>query len=266
MIRMQARFLTDRGEPALALTKVINQRIKELGESQRNAVVATAITMLKSLRALTKVAKLGRFRGQMGKVTGNYYASYKTLGGKRCPCIRLGSPRGPELTGSRVIWLVKSWRGNADRPDVFAVNDSVGDKQRATVFVVARSAAEVKQWASENHKARVAKYRGMAKFALGYAMSKVSTRGGAADMTTPAAKSIAVRNVRTRNTKQGASYTIDVTDALNYASLALKGGEAAVAIAERRACNSVVGYINSTLKRAGSVRKPLKIPFPPGGL
>ena len=266
MIRMQARFLTDRGEPALALTKVINQRITELGESQRNAVVATAITMLKSLRALTKVAKLGRFRGQMGKVTGNYYASYKTLGGKRCPCLRLGSPRGPELTGSRVIWLVKSWRGNTDRPDVFAVNDSVGNKQRATVFVVARSAAEVKQWASENHKARVAKYRGMARWAIGFAMGKVSTRSAMNDATSAKAKALAVSKVSVKQQKTGSVYSIDVKDALDYASYALKGGEAAVAIAERRACNSVVGYINSALKRAGSVRKPLKIPFPPGGL
>jgi hypothetical protein len=265
MIRMQARFLTDRGEPALALTKVINQRITELGESQRNAVVATAITILKSLRALTKVAKLGSFKGQWGKVTGQYVASFERRGDKCWPCIRLGGRRGTVVRHAFVKFLTKEWKYGQE-PDVFIFNDSVGKRERKSFFVVSRSAAEAKKYASEKHKDMIKHYRGLAKFAIGYAMGKVSTRSAVASGATAKARAIGVECVKVKKSKQGSTYTIDVADNLDFAAPALKGGEAAVAIAERRACNSVVGYINSALKRAGSVRKPLKIPFPPGGI
>lgn len=262
---MQARFRTDRNEPALALNRVINQRIKELGESARDACVATMITVLRSLRAATKVAKLGRFRGTFVKMP-QYIASYRMLGGKRVPCVRIGDEKSPSLDGVRVVALTKTWHGRADRPDVYMVNGSVGDKARKSFFILARSKAQAADWVRTWNEKRIKQYRGMAKFAIGIAQSKVSSRSQPFEGITGKAKAVALLNVNVKKQKAGNLYSIDVADTLGYASKALKGGEATVAIAEQRACNSIVGYINSTIKRSGSVRKPLKIPFPPGGI
>ena len=52
--------MTYNGKPVEVLMQLIDKRRKILGELGRDAVIATAITVLKSLRAQTK-----RFRGKL---------------------------------------------------------------------------------------------------------------------------------------------------------------------------------------------------------
>ena len=52
--------MTYTGKPVEVLMQLIDKRRKILGELGRDAVIATAITVLKSLRAQTK-----RFRGKL---------------------------------------------------------------------------------------------------------------------------------------------------------------------------------------------------------
>ena len=54
---------------------------------------------------------------------------------------------------------------------------------------------------------------------------------------------------------------VHVDDNLNYAALALKGGEGYVETAVQKALNAAVGYFNRTLAKKG-IDEPLDAPFP----
>lgn len=257
---------TSRGEPYTALDKVIRLRREKLHETAEDAVVATMITVLRSIRAATMVAKPMRFKAQFG-TTSNWFAGWATIGGKRRQVVRLGDPHGPRLTGANVVPLLAP--GEKDGM-VFVVSDAppnMPKTQHDNYVVIAKDQGTALKYAKMRHAKRVKRYMGLARWTVAQAQGMVSTRTSPAGLGfAPSGKvmTVAIKSLRKRVTRTASAYAIDVADTLRYAVAAIEGGQAGIEMAMRRAANSTTGMIR---KRWGAEHpfhdlRDLETPFP----
>ena len=248
---------TDKGEPLSALSRVIESRVRELGESTRNATVATAINVLKSLRSDTRVARDKSVFVSVTEVK-NVISSF-TTGRRRC--LRIGTERGARVTGRRAVYLVGRRLKNVEERVYLVRDKSKSGKRDEDYYIVAHDRTSAEEYAKSRREKRIRRYKGLAKHALGIAMSKISTRNSVSGGIGSHADRVARKNVGALSYANGKSYCIDINDLLRYATGALKSGESGVSAAFRRAANSTIGYINQSLKTR-NIRRSLKIPFP----
>lgn len=256
------------GMEANVLQRVIEARRRELGETTRDAAVATAITVLKSIRANTKIVDPNRMDVTV-KQSPNYVVGWKKVGGRRMRCVRIGSDKGAEVSGRSFVDRTGGYV-KGETVSVFAVNDICdGCREKSRRYLVlANDMKTAKKCAVERHRKWVRKYAGMARFAMTLAMVKTSTRNSpdrSVSLATGEAKNTVLRNVNATVYHTGfnsGTVDINVRDTLRYAAYALKDGEGYVQQAVQNACNGVIGMINKTMKRKGSIHEPLKIPFP----
>lgn len=224
------------GKPLSVLTDLLAERQRILGESAQDAVIATGIDALVSLRALTKVAP------------------------KRIPKadVRFGESEPKYITGTNGKasgqlfrrTVVKRWRhGRQVQLVKWQRVDGVAKNRRASAKELS---AAWQTWGKINQ-------RGLAKAALGIAMKSISTRN-AADSVTPRALRLAQANVAVRKYGNGDMFTLEIRDSLNYASLALKGGPAAVDLALQRAANKIAGRLSKVAER--KLGEKIPTPFP----
>ena len=244
-VKVNYDLRTSRGDPYTALGKVIELRKKKLFETTENAVVATMITVLRSLRAATMVAKPTRFRGQFG-TTSNYFAGWATIGGKRTRVVRLGDERGPRQTGAKVHVAMKSKEKGGM---VFVVSDAppaMPEKYHDDYLLIAKSRETALKYVKERHKKRVLKYAGLARYTVAIAQGLISTRvdsTGLSFVPTGKARVVAIKNLKKRITRTDTTYALDIADTLRYAVAAVAGGQAGIEMAMRRAANATTGMI-----------------------
>lgn len=253
------------GAPLAELQRLLSRRIFELGEDPVTACHATASDCLTSIRALTRKAKIPKSMKDLfpvyfpeftcltsGNTPKGWHASYKDK--KRC--VRNGFagivvegqdsgriqfrnvvkgpwPKDPVSLG---VWRVTYWNGwHNSKKDVY------------TFFIVSRDAESVRKWCLAKVRGRVRKYRGMARFALSLAKMRMMSTGGEADPDVrPSAKAVARGRVYVRDSvSKGAvtAYAVDITDALDYAADAVKGGRPAVTRALMMAANKIAGRL-----------------------
>lgn len=86
--------MTANGQRVDSLYAIIEARKRELGETTSDAAVATAITVLKSIRANTLVANPNKMNLTVKKASG-FVVGWRTVCGKKRRCVRLGSEKGP---------------------------------------------------------------------------------------------------------------------------------------------------------------------------
>lgn len=235
MVRMTCSA-TFEGRPLSVLSKLIEERQRILGESAQDAVVATGIDALISLRALTKTApkRIPKADVRFGQSDPRYITGTK------------GRAQGQLFRRT----LVKRWRGGKQVQLVkWQRVEGVAKNRRASAKELS---AAWQTWGKINQ-------RGLAKAALGIAMKSISTRN-AADTVTPRALRLAQANVAVRKYGSGNAFTLEIHDTLNYAALALKGGPAAVNLALQRAANKIAGRLSKVAeKRLG---EKIPTPFP----
>jgi hypothetical protein len=68
-------------------SKVIQQRMYHLHETARNSIAACAVTALKGIRAITKVAKPSKIKVDITRES-NLYPSFTSRGHKKKLCLR----------------------------------------------------------------------------------------------------------------------------------------------------------------------------------
>lgn len=73
---------TYEGKPIEVLEQLIEKRKELLGEAYRDAITATAITVLKSLRADTKIAKKKAPKSSYTVTDTGWYGGWERIGGK----------------------------------------------------------------------------------------------------------------------------------------------------------------------------------------
>lgn len=251
--------MTADGKPIAALQELIAKRIALTNESAREALAACAIQILVSLRAVTAVAKA---ENPEVEAEACLYPSIWEKGGAKIPCLR--------VTGSKARFPVRSvvWTAKGAKLrtlQVFSFVDNHGEKSRKR-YIVAPDAKSAQRAARDYIKRRVARHKGLAKLALGKLMSKAArTSKPVTDAANQDTTRIAGEVTRATSIGSGSGnsghYTLTCEDNLDYALLALKGGQTAFDAACSKAANKIASVIKHKL--ADSFLKPnIDTPFP----
>lgn len=247
------------GRPLAELSRLITARSRWLGESARDSVLATALTFLQSLRALTRMAK--RNGEKIELVPSNILVpSFRRWGGKSRPCLRVGKNGNTytPMKGTRIIYADGLVNFTAQKVWTADITRGEGDRRRTYKYVVVASSKSSASRAVRNANAkRIASWRGLARAAVSALLRKT---GGS---STTSGKIGAKANDNARVTERGAgnSFSIAILDNLSYASAAVKGGTSGIALALQKAANKSASVIN---RRCADLLdfSPLPTPFP----
>lgn len=240
-----AVHLTGASQAALdALGKTIEARMKYLGETVSASCHAILGQTLRSVRAMTKVAKPGRVKVAL-KRRGDLRFSWWTEGGRRKMCLRTagGVRLADETNGKPRFSVPKGTR--PDRVQVYEFDDA-HDGKTDVYLVAATSKGAANAWAKGVARRRVMRYAGLARRAVGVLMVKSNTKAPI-DAVSKRIDRVAYQATRTTETvvktAGGGVYTLTALDNLRYAKKAVKGGDAAIDLAIRKAVNKCVGLI-----------------------
>lgn len=264
---------THDGQPLSVLSSLIAQRVKVLKESRRDAVTATAITALQSIRAATR--RYNAKRGvkvtnteSAGEVSWRRYDGARTgftrSGGVARRCFRSGGSRVEIGGSSKVVQLVapgENWL--AANIYQFFVPPALRERwphQPESQIVVATTDKAMESYLRKRFGKIAERNGGAAQTALAMCAVKTSTRPQ--KMTAGGRNSTRTADKFTQVFKgeAGDTYTVSIVDSLSYAVAALKGGAGTIDTALKRAANRVAGYLRH--RAAAPLRQKFATPFP----
>lgn len=255
------RCQTASGKSLDELTKLIALRVERLKELSKDAVIATAIDVLISLRADTLVAEPDKSVDPPRRITprGDLFISFRG----KIPCLRVGSRRGPEYSGGGSFFFATEGAKAAELK-VFQI---VSCHERIDpYFVAARNVGEALKFEGRRIRTRVENKGGLAQTALGVAMAKISTRNPATtNKKNKIARVLASKLSHVTITGDGfgeGSFGLSYSSELDYSVAALKSGEGAMDAAMQRAANKIAGQITHAAHQAGDFEHDIKTPFP----
>lgn len=258
---------TGSGKTLEQLAAAIEQRAKHLEETTSEAVIATAINILSSLRARTKVASVKRICG-VEVFKSSYVVGWFRQGGKNRRCIR-ACQNGARLP-CRFVSLANRKDKNEDLGvwHVKDLKDANDDAVKREYYIIARAEGDAKKFAETKRVKRIKRYRGLAKTTIGLIQSHISQRdvnggqmfdnGGTLRSIAQAVSSVYIN----QSGYNSGTCSVSVSDSLRYAVNALKGGPADLEMAMQKAANRTVGIINHHWKRQVFDYPPLPTPFP----
>lgn len=246
-------------KPLSELERLIDLRIRRLGETARDSTVATAIDVLRSLRALTRRAKESRRPKATIEERSQYIPSIQSLGGRRIPCLRT---RGGERVepGLPLVWD-KEFTGGfpLSALHVYLVTPEL--PRFRPYLCVAPSAGVARRKETARARKRIKARGGLARNMFSLAMGSISTRGNAMEGGT-GVQALAQKYLEIRKGKSGDAYSLEIHDRLDYAVPALKGGKGAIDTAMMRAANKIAGMVKRKLALRGDLAQDLDTPFP----
>ena len=253
------------GRPLSALQSLIAKRCQILGETAKDAVTATAINILTSLRAGTPLANEAKVFVSVQAVPSLYAGWRRVPGQKPHRCLRQGSANGTIYQSPFVNAAGKFFKG--ETPQVFRINEHFNDRTTArSIFVIAHDRAHAVEVARRRAVRRLRASRGLARTALSIAMGRTSTRSAPAfDTRTGRARAVALGAAVVRKSGSGfdtGSYAVEVGINLAYSAAALKGGPALVQTAMMRAANRTAGILRNHLQRFPLTVEAPPTPFP----
>lgn len=246
-VTMTANF--GENEPLQKMQSLIDMRMRVLGETPKKSVTAMAINILKSIRAKTKEAK--KKKGEIDLEPTNFKASTYRVGKKLIPCIRFGKSRYFPPKNQHIVWTDDCKTIKMYNLQVYWYN-VLYSKTGQKYLIVAPSMQSAKRKADQILKRRIDNYKGLARRAITLLMVKGNLASDNNKQISERAETVATKetDVVIREKGQGveSSYSIMLSDKLNYAKDALKGGEQTLNICVNNAINKTVGYIKSKIK------------------
>lgn len=245
--------------------RIISERMKWMRETARDSIAACAMQVLKSIRTVTKVAKLSSIKVEV-KADASLFPSYTTEGGRKFLCVR--------FKGSNQRYAGKEKLVSASKPMnvgtwfVFRFTDNL-DSKLTSYLIVAPSLSSAKAKAKSIVRSRQIRFAGLARRAISVLMMKVGTKG-VSDSVPMRVTAKAKQTTRTKEIVakaadgQGGKYALVMYDELKYAVDAIKGGRTAVDTQMKKAMNKIVSVINRKIPDSGTFfgRKKLATPFP----
>lgn len=256
------RCQTASGKSLDELTKLIALRVERLKELSKDAVIATAIDVLVSLRADTRDARSGDGVNPPRRLTPRRDLFVSFRGGRaHIPCLRVGSRHGPEFHHEGSFYIADK---GCKLFDLLVFQVVPYHERIKPYFVAAHSAADVLKFEGEMIRGRVKRKGGLARSALGVAMAKLSTRNSADDVS---AKIRALSSNLSQVAVTGGGFGsgdfgLYYKSELDYGIPALKTGEGGVDAAMQRAANKIAGLITHAAHEAGDFEHDIKTPFP----
>lgn len=263
--------MTYGGRPMSVLNTLILRRQEWLHEGYRDAVIATAITALQSIRAATKKRNPTKriVLGVRIAVTERHDVhTAHTRGGARC--YRMG-PRDAAHKRSQRIEMgehcvqlcppgARAWRKcNIYHVKLTADQADRWPKQPVEFDVVAETQDGAMSYLEGRFKNIADREAGLGRHVLTLAMQRLSTRATQEEVGAAAKKS-ANRWLDINVSDGGDNFRVLIRDNLSYAMTAVNGGRAGVADALKRAANRIAGMINH--KANLPLEEKLISPFP----
>jgi len=266
-VNIEATF---NGKPIEVLQELIVKRMKALKETSKDAVTATAINVFNSLKSSTKKAPLvGNknmyvLRKMRGVVSGWEYKN-----GHYHRCVRNGNIRGPvdRTVSSQCRNLAGREFREGERVYVYKAQLNNENMDRTIYYAHAKNDQQVRDYIENVILARLLrKESGMAKYAIGIAQAKVSTRQMNAEKPSGAkqwrmayeAGKITITNIGGIDSGE---FGISFFDDLNYSGVALKGGDADLDNAMMKAANKTAGLIHLAFVNK-AFDEDVQTPFP----
>ena len=267
--KLQATY---EGKPLEVLSDLIQKRQQWLGETYKDAVAATAITALKSIRAITNTY-YGKNSIQLTKndvTIERRTGVHPSFTGKdHKPCFRSGnnpSRNAPRISlGRRYISLVpkstKDWL-NAQVWIVKLSNERLErwKKFPPQFYAIATSYDIVFDYVKRKFSNIANRQAGLARSVLGALMGKLSTRPPANEQAGEHVSKIVRRYGVVNQRDAGNTYSVHVESNLLYALLAVKGRNTGIQNALKSAANKVAGIIKHKVGERLDV--DLTTPFP----
>ena len=243
--------------PLEELSRLMAMRCKVLHETAQDAAVATVINALNSLRAQTRAARPAAktrpkivMRSEL-----NPSIAAKRGGGRRRT---LRNELGHRVKVSmRKVWLSKGFRMR-ELHTYLVTPEHERDRK---YLVIAPNSKMVANYENRRSRRRKVALGGLAKYTLGFAMARLSTRNGPGDAGMKA-QAIAPQFAHAATALHGHELTVEVHDALDYALLALKGGRGSIDLALKRAANKTFGLLSHECAKWGKVEDIGPCPFP----
>ena len=234
-------------------------------ETARDSVAACAITILKAIRTVTKVAKLSSIKVQVN-IDNTLYPSYMTFSSKKILCIRYRGSNQRYMGNEKVV--------SAGRPEhistwqVYRFTDNLSNTLNK-YLIIAPSQVAAKAKAKSIIRSRQIRYAGLARRAVGVLMMKTATTK--VNDNVPMRVNMKARQltetkeiIAKSNDGNGGKYSLTLHDNLKYAIDAIKGGRATVDTQMKKAMNKMVSVINKKMPDGSSFfgKKKLPTPFP----
>lgn len=252
---------TASGKTLQELSRLIELRTKRLGELTEDAVIATAIDVLVSLRSDTSDARKtgGKYPPKSIIPRRDLFISFRD---GHIPCLRQGNPHGEQFHGGSFYLPGKG----VDLKTCSVFRIAPCHERIKPYFVAAPSAADALKFEARMQKRGIERKGGLAKTALGVAMAKISTRN-ADDHSPKAARILASKLSHITVTGSGVlggkgTFGLEYRDELNYAIPALKSGKSGVETAMQKAANKIAGMITHSAHVNGDFEHDVKTPFP----
>lgn len=266
-LSMSAEAYYSSHKPLDVLSELIQKRMNILCETAKDAAVATMITALKSVRALTRRAKKPANLFSVVEMS-DLTPSYRSVNGSHHPrlCARCGGPKGPRVDLKYPIRL--AWPGIDIRhcKTFFIRPTGARDQNRSVArpyFIFAYNQNDAAQIQLARERRRFERNAGLARFAEGVAMAALSTRNGNSEhVRSSAARAFARQCVSIASSQSRNEKSLEVRDSIPYALLAVKGGASGVDIALRKASNAIAGMLRKFLDRHPSFSDRPPTPFP----
>ena len=277
------------GRPLSELQRLMEKRVRQLRETPRDACIATAITMLKSLRPLVRKAKtapkasihytiadtgwVGGWKSTVGTKSmerffrGVHQGQNLSSAAYMKRCVRTSRYHGTVVEGIYPIWLTGAGAFDKGRVvHVYRVTPNHYDrmlwkqnKHSGSWYIAAYDQKTAEKHANRLMAKYLKKYSGMARYAMTRAMKDLHASGAGSDRVSEAAKKVVEGNLRIKSFGGDSEWTVRVDDTLAYAANAFTRSDA-VDYAMAKAANSIAGMLR---KRAGDIFDPsLETPFP----
>lgn len=243
-------------------SRVISKRSKYLNETAFQSIHAMAVETLKSIRSMTRVARKSSIKISL-KPRQDLQFSYYYDASHPKMCLRSLNRRYNPAPNEKIRF--SSCRGHGrDSVKVFEFIDDA-PKETIKYLIAAPSQAIAKKDAQKIVASRLLRYAGLAKRAISALMIKTNNRGPS-DPVPPHVYAKAnevtfASNKIASNSDGSGKYTLTCLDNLRYAVRAIKGGQASVDLALKRAANKSIGLIHHKCKDL-LLPGELKTPFP----
>lgn len=253
------------GKTLEELQRIIAIRQKALAETTSQAVTATAINILSSLKPQAKVARKKAVEDDY-KVEEICDVGWRGgKGSKRRVPINAGhAVKGVYpvnwmygLTGSGKLYRITITNPNI-RPKIA--------KNAPVYYVMAPNLTVAAKFAAARVQRALDRERGLARGVIGYAQAKVSNRpmSDAGQLAVAKGKLIATAATVTIDGSgfSSGNFSIEFFDKLKYSVLAQKGGNASLLLAMQKAANKTAGLINHYIHQLRFDGPPVPTPFP----
>lgn len=264
---LKVEVTTDwRGRPMEELTKLIQKRVRTLHENARDAVVATAIDVVKSLRALTRKAPTKANKKSFTVEKTPYVSSWERVGKSFRRVARVPG------TGSRAPIYPVNHAGahyvKGEKVFVYRITPKHGERwtweknrNKGCWYVFAQSESVAMRFAIQHVTRVMDKDSGLARTAMGYAMAHLSTKSAPIVVKDSKARKVAAASWRVVERNLPGGYGLTVEDNLDYAADALDGGQSAISLAMMKAANKIAGRL-AKFEETHFFERSTATPFP----